>query len=49
MRSNYWPLWIDKHEKKMVVRHPKYMKKEGMHYGEWNNEGIEQFNELLED
>jgi hypothetical protein len=47
--ENYWPSWIDKHEKKTVVRPPKYTKQEGMHYGEWNDEGIEWFNELLEE
>jgi hypothetical protein len=39
--ENYWLSWIEKHENKTVVRPPKYMKKEGMHYGEWNDEGIE--------
>ena len=47
--ENYWPSWIDKHEKRMVVRPPKYTKQEGMRYGEWNDEGIERFNELLEE
>jgi hypothetical protein len=47
--ENYWPSWIDKHKKKTVVRPPKYTKQEGMHYGEWNDEGIERFNELLEE
>ena len=47
--ENYWPSWIDKHEKKTVVRPPKYTKQEGMRYGEWNDEGIERFNELLEE
>ncbi len=47
--ENYWPLWIDKHEKRMVVRPLKYRKQEGMSYGEWNDEGIEPFNELLEE
>jgi hypothetical protein len=47
--ENYWPSWIDKQEKKTVVRHLKHTKQEGMHYGEWNDKGIEQFNELLEE
>jgi hypothetical protein len=47
--QNYWPSWINKHEKKTFVRPPKYTKKEGMCYGEQNNEGIERFNELLEE
>jgi hypothetical protein len=47
--ENYWPSWIDKHEKKTVVGPPKYTKQEGMRYGEWNDEGIDQFNELLEE
>jgi hypothetical protein len=49
IHENYWPLWIDKHEKKMVVRPPKYTNKEDMCYGEWNDEGIQQFNEMLEE
>jgi hypothetical protein len=38
--ENYWPSWIDKHEKKTVVRPQQYTKQEGMCYGEWNNEGM---------
>jgi hypothetical protein len=49
MYENYWPSWKDKHENKMIVRPPRYTKQEGMRYGEWNDEGIERFNELLEE
>ena len=49
MYENYWPSWLDKHENKTVVRPPKYTKQEGMRYGEWNDEGIERFNELLDE
>jgi hypothetical protein len=47
--ENYWPSWEDKHENKMIVRFLRYTKQEGMRYGEWNDKGIEQFNELLEE
>jgi hypothetical protein len=49
MYENYWPSWEDKHENKMIVRSLRYTKQEGMRYGEWNDEGIERFNELLEE
>jgi len=47
--ENYWPSWKDKHEKKTIVRPPRHTKQEGMRYGEWNDEGIERFNALLEE
>jgi hypothetical protein len=47
--ENFWLSWIDKQEKKTVVRPPKCTKQQGMCCGEWNNEGIEWLNELLEE
>ena len=37
--ENYWPSWKDKHEKKTIVRPPRYTKQEGMRYGEWKWRG----------
>jgi hypothetical protein len=35
--KNYHDHWVDKHEKKEVVRSPKYTKQEGVQDGEWSN------------
>jgi hypothetical protein len=38
--ENYHNHWFDKHEKKEVVRGPKYTRQVGVQYGEWSDWGI---------
>jgi hypothetical protein len=35
MYENYWLSWKDRHKNKIIVRPLRYMKQEGMCYGEW--------------
>ena len=47
--ENYHGHWVDKHEKKEVVRSPKYTKQEGVQHGKWSDDGIARFNELVKE
>ena len=45
--ENYHRQWMDRHEGRETVRSARYTRQGGVRYGEWNDVGIERFNELL--
>ena len=47
--ENYNDKWIDEHNNKETVRRPKYTQQDGSRYGEWSDEGIERFNQLVQE
>ena len=47
--ENYNDKWIDEHNNKETVRRAKYTQQDGSRYGEWSDEGIERFNQLVQE
>lgn len=47
--ENYEDKWMDEYNDEETKRGPKYTQREGSYRGEWSDEGIERFNQLVKE